>query len=705
MKKNITRRELLERVGKATVAAGVSAVAAEGSGVTEGNLSAHSQRQGRTWLLESPSLKVRIDPLTFAVDVTDKRVNVTWKMLSRSMRDLTLEARGRGDEISLAHREPAVKSIQEGSWKGVSMTPRGAGVEIVILLKSDQVRFRLSPLQGSAVVFAEYPRPLILPRAKTAFSVIPVEEGFLLPGNFAYPVAIGGREMACATGLASSRKLAMPWWGQVNGASSFMALIETPDDATIGVRHPAGGPSRIDTLWLPSLGSIRYPRQATYIFRPRWNYVSMVQFFRRWMQERGEWKTLSEKGRESPRIEELRGAVHINAMSAVNLTSCYHSVCAEKGYTPYYHVNTFATIAKWMQNLKKEYHVDRAVLQLYGWSVRGADHTWPDCLPPNQDAGGVEGLRALIRTIHDLGYQFWLHVDFNDLYQLAPSFSPSLLVKEKDGSWPPTAPWAGGPSFHLCPLEAMRFIVRDVADGYNGSPGILELGADGVYLDTYPLDFECFDPKHRLTRSEARKEMIRQFRYLASKGLQTSVEDWDWYTAPYITDLWGHPGFLFEKKSPHHPLGVPVPLFSLAFHDCILLGFPPDRWLELSWLPHSTAFLYGLLWGGMLNMPLHWAPYDPLYGYSAYLTDKSPQATAEIQEELVMWKLARCVAFDQMTDHRILSPNAEIQESTFSSGVHVWVNFASHQYRITGCDGINPGIQEVRLPTRWVGTD
>ncbi len=663
---------------------------------------------GPDWILEGPNLRVVVHKDTMAVNVTDKVTHTTWKMSDDGKHDLTIKSGGALHDFSMAGVDVVITPTRRDQWKGIAVRYASLPVKLEILLepKLDEVAFRLLPTQGDRIVFAAYPRPFSLPQNPESISICPIEEGFLLPGNFPFPVSVGNKGMATAIGFEKYEKLSMPWWGQVQGPSSVMALIKTPYDATMYLRHPAGGPTELNTLWLPSLGFMHYPRKVVYIFRPHWNYVSMVEYFRHWMQQHGEWRTLAEKARANPKINGFRGAVHINAMPVVNIVGPVHITGqpeAESVPKGYHHVDTFRTVARWMDTVKKEYGIDRAVLQLYGWSVDGADNMHPDNLPPNQEAGGVAGLDELSREVHALGYQLWLHVDFNDIYEAAPSFNPRLLIKEEDGDWPHVDAWAGGPSSHLCPLEAMYFLKRNLTKGYDGAPGILSMTkVDGLFLDTYPVDFECFDPAHKMTRSEDREAMIRQFQYVADHNLESSVEVWDWYTVPYETDLWStqFAGYPFPRDA-NHLEGIPVPLFNLAFHDCLLIGFNPNRERFYHFLSPRTVFLYGLLYGDMLNLSLENTVYDPVAGNSIYLINHSSIAEDALKTELLMTRLHRCVAFDQMTNYQMSVSDPSVQESTFSSGAKVRVNFKTDEYQITGCSGISSTEHRLNLPDSW----
>ncbi len=648
-------------------------------------------RQG-LWLLHSRRLRITFAPHSLTVTVRELH-GCTWKMQPNGAHDLQIRLHGALRWLRL--RPAAVVPVRVGSWQGIEVRPLHAGLRIQLLLlrAKDELRFRLIPAPGNPVIALQYPRPFLLPASASSYSVVPIQEGFLLPGNYPQALRIGSWQQGGVLGLQMAyQKLSMPWWGQVNGHSAVMAFMNTPDDATIRLRHAPGGPSRLSTLWLPSLGKLRYPREVTYIFRRHWGYVAMVRWFRHWMRHHVAWRILAQKAQRIPALHHFPGAVHINAMGVVHLSTAHYD-----------HINSFTQIGDWLQQARNKYGLRQAVFQLYGWSAHGADNSWPDSLPPNSAAGGVHGLQALGRLTHQLGFQFWLHVDFDDIYANGKDFSPRILIRDQNGHWPRVAAWAGGRSSYISIAQAMPFIVRDMQRGYDGSPGIVHLGPpDGVFLDTYPTDFETFGPPS-ISRSQWRRILLHQLRYFSGLGLEISVEGSEWYAMPYVDDLWSTQLAGFPAYTPklRYGFGIPVPLFNLAFHDMVLIGFAVNRKQYYPLASPRTLFLYGLLWGDMLNIPLNHSRYVPVSGNSVYLTDTSPRAQTIIRQELLLARLGRCLGFSRMLNHRFLGRSFELQETTFSSGVSVWANLGNGQFRIRGCPAISARLRVAKVPATW----
>jgi len=90
-------------------------------------------------------------------------------------------------------------------------------------------------------------------------------------------------------------------------------------------------------------------------------------------------------------------------------------------------------------------------------------------------------------------------------------------------------------------------------------------------------------------------------------------------------------------------------------------------------------FLYALLWGAQssLNLPM-------------------PSTQERVDDALLLAKLHRAVGWDRMTDHRFLSDDYQVQETTFSSGAKVWVDFKQKRYKITAVSGIEPVERHAR---------
>ena len=127
-------------------------------------------------------------------------------------------------------------------------------------------------------------------------------------------------------------------------------------------------------------------------------------------------------------------------------------------------------------------------------------------------------------------------------------------------------------------------------------------------------------------------------------------------------------------QSPGTPReGIPVPLFNLVYHDCVIEPWMMDR------LGDEDLMLYALLNGG--------APY--LIRDGAYAnTDGSfsEGVELELRESIrrcqVVSELHEKVAKCELVRHELLDDAGQKQRSVFSDGTIVSVDFSSGEYQI-----------------------
>ena len=120
--------------------------------------------------------------------------------------------------------------------------------------------------------------------------------------------------------------------------------------------------------------------------------------------------------------------------------------------------------------------------------------------------------------------------------------------------------------------------------------------------------------------------------------------------------------------------GIPVPLFNLVYHDCVI-----EPWMMDKLSDTEDLMLYALLNGG--------APY--LIRDGAYAnTDGSfsEGAALEMKENIrrceVVAGLHEKVAKCEMVKHELLDDTGMKQRTTFSDGTTVTVDFAANHYEI-----------------------
>ena len=122
-----------------------------------------------------------------------------------------------------------------------------------------------------------------------------------------------------------------------------------------------------------------------------------------------------------------------------------------------------------------------------------------------------------------------------------------------------------------------------------------QIHLDGAYLDVFTCNEgdECYNPRHRMTRRECYDYRARCFDYLMSKGILPSSEEVsDWSVRSLVFCHYAPYDFMLRKPgSPKY--GIPIPLFNLVYHDCLI-----EPWMMEKIDDTEDYMLYALLNGG-----------------------------------------------------------------------------------------------------------
>ena len=412
-----------------------------------------------------------------------------------------------------------------------------------------------------------------------------------------------------------------------------------------------------------------YRRCLEYTFLNNCDYNDLCKVYRNYVKEHGLFTSLEEKAARVPSVNDLIGCsfVHCGIKTNVNPKSdFYDPENPEKNNF----ITTFAAREKEVENLY-QLGVRKMYLHLDGWAEPGYDNHHPDYLPACIEAGGWEGMKSLVDTMHRLGFMFGIHDQYRDYYLDAPTFDPAYATMLPDGTYPQHARWAGGPQTYLCGTQAPYYVRRNFTE-------ILSHGIklDGTYLDVFTCNEgdECANPLHRMTRKECYEFRKSCFDWLLSKGILSSSEE--------VSD-WSMQSLVFCHYAPYHFMlqapgtpkdGIPVPLFNLVYHDCVI-----EPWMMDKLSDTEDLMLYALLNGG--------APY--LIRDGAYAnTDGSfsEGAALEMKENIrrceVVAGLHEKVAKCEMVKHELLDDTGMKQRTTFSDGTTVTVDFAANHYEI-----------------------
>ena len=502
-----------------------------------------------------------------------------------------------------------------------------------------------------------WPGPMKFEEARSDwYTLVNYEQGIRIPNN--WPVATSKCAFAGFLGTAGAY---MPWFAQVKEGQGLLSICETPWNAAFDIDHPENGPyTHMSVHWEPSLGSMR-ERRILRMELVEGDHNDVCKAYRRYAEETGRLVTLKEKAVRQPSIYQMIGScfVHTGIKTKVQPNSDFFDP-ENPGKND--HLTTFASREAQIKAIH-EAGVSKLYLHLDGWADPGYDNNHPDYFPIGKEAGGRDGMKSLADTVRGLGYMFGIHDQYRDFYESAESFSEDLACRLPDGSIPRHRRWAGGPQSYLCASQAPYFVRRNfehlLAEG-------IEL--DGAYLDVFTCNEgdECDNPRHRMTRQDCQRYREECFRYLLSKNILPSSEEVnDWAMRSLVFCHYAPYDFMLaEPGSPKR--GIPVPLFNLVYHDCVVEPWMMDKVSE-----SEDYMLYALENGG--------APYlirDAAYPNIDGAFEGIPVSLLEAAERCrTVQDLHEKVGMAEMLRCEFLADDGHIQRTVFEGGVSVTVDF------------------------------
>jgi hypothetical protein len=633
-------------------------------------LAAATHVDGR-WVFENRVLRVSVAETTGACEVLDRRCGRVWRQANmakgfvvKGVEPLAAPAQGVGIRLEYAR-------------------PKNSPLALVIRLSLPSDRADLScHIAGHAQAEmgdVALPAPFVLD-APEGVLVVPHQSGLLFRVD---ELEWHGRTLG---GM-----LTMPWCGAADLATGqgHMTILETPDDATLrGVKVPAGNRAVLaaQTVFQAQKGKLGYTRRLLYHFADRGGYVALAKRYRAYAKQKGLVKTLAEKRKERPNIDRLVGAVNI------------------------YAGGDFGTMAE-----LKRMGIDRALVSGFG---------------PRH-----------IRKINAWGYLTTRYDIYTDLYE--PGTPPSKwerctgftfpddVIKRADGSnqvgWCPVPNTTTGkpdPSYVICWTCGLRTLREKMPRR------LAEYPLTAYFLDctTSARLYECYDPRHPLTRTTDRETRTAQFAYLSQDlGLVVGSEagrDWAVPVADYFEGIMSTATWFAAPQELH---GLPfepiasnpryeeyatnparrVPLFQLVYGDCA----------ETTWWWGDNSHRMLNLWDQKdllqmihASMPM-WILWTPQQGLFWSNTDRF----RECYEHVCRWR--RAVGYSEMIGHERLTKDGLVQRSSFANGASVTVNFAraprrladgtqlpSRSFLIRGNPGQLPGLpvgKPVQVRADW----
>jgi hypothetical protein len=146
-----------------------------------------------------------------------------------------------------------------------------------------------------------WPAPFV--STKGQLLILPVNEGISYPVDDASLPSMHYH-------LCGGHGLCMPWYGTTDGTAGWMAIVETADDAAVGIPR-RNGLLNLVPEWQPQLGNFGPERVIRYIIFKTGGHVAMAKRYREHAQATGLFKTLAEKRKTIPAVDLLVGAVNV----------------------------------------------------------------------------------------------------------------------------------------------------------------------------------------------------------------------------------------------------------------------------------------------------------------------------------------------------------------------------------------------------------
>jgi hypothetical protein len=585
-------------------------------------------------LISNAVLSVAFNTSNATFLVEDLRSGNTWRQKVASNRIVVKGATIRTGEI-----DSTLFDVVSGLELSLSAKLDPSLPELVLSLSG----------QGECPSSIPFPHPFL--GEPGDYLVVPMNEGISYPiDDTSIPamhlVAYGGHGIC------------MAFFGITGAGRGQMAILETPDDASIRIER-LDGLLTIEPEWDPQLGQFGYMRRLRYVFFNEGGHVAMAKRYRAHAKQAGLFKTLAKKRKDNPNVDRLVGAANV---------WCW----------------------------------DRDAVGIVGeMQAAGIERIlWSNQQPPEP----LKALNALgvLTSRYDIYQDVMAPTNFSRLRWLHPDWTtnawPDDIIVDRSGNW--IKGWGvesrDGPLIPcgvLCDKFGPQFARERVPEDLAAHPYLCR------FIDTTtaaPWN-ECYSPLHRMTRSESRKWKMGLLRYISKDiKLVTGSETGHDAAVPFVhyfegmmslgpyrvpdagrgmAEIWTNVPELVAKFQ----LGQKyrLPLWELVYHDCVV------------------AHWY---WGDYNNkLPALWDKRDlfnALYGVPPMLMfDRKSWETGKarfVQSYQNTCPQVRRVGYQEMTDHRFLSSDRNVQQTMFANGLSLVVNFGDTAFQLSDSKIVRP---------------
>lgn len=647
------------------------------------SLSAQVSSAENKYVLESTLLRAHFDPQDGGLAIWDKRSDQWYRSVKPE--DATTDYK-----VSVLHHSSMQLSAR--------LMVGGNRFKVHWSFKDDATltcRIYGDTKQRIAAPGFAYPHPMSMV-VKDSYLVVPESGGFLYQAdgstmhpelkkkeNLFYEMYKHGHAMMAMVGITDLTQ-GLVYVFDTPADSGFR--LEKFDDPALGSGYAPG------VIWRSEKGEWGYARKAYIHVSNEGGFVSLAKFYRRWLIDRGDYKSLREKAKERPKLDQMIGAPH------TWITSIKHT-------------RTTNLIDDFKRN-----GIDKFVIKGNTFGEFPQYHEKGSMVEVNYDAHD-----AFIKRANSHGYLVGKYMTYSSIRPFEKDEPWSSLfwrfdmlrddnyldysgIMKADGTR--MLGWQNQ-GVRVCERFGMDEIIPEHMNYYKE----YFMRHDAMFFDVEGAlaHYECYDPDHPMTRSdnvEARKERARYFRdfnpewvtgtedgssdymlqyYDWIEGPPTSERFSDWKSkrrdkqSPYYMGTWNrdedrnapilYQPCLSDPQMTNNSLNpqTRIPLYELVHGDQIVTvcrwEYPNNKMTDV-W---KLKDLRNMLWGT-----------PPAYGLTGELWEEQKEQLIDSIKTVCSW--VEKIAYDEMTDFEYLTEDKFVQKSTFSSGKSIIVNFGNKRF-------------------------
>jgi hypothetical protein len=615
--------------------------------IREGNVADWQADVPQTVTMQNEYLSVSLDTRKVLLTVLDKRNQQEW-----TQRVYVEEGAIKSLKQSDRHIETDFMHFPSGIFFDLRLELQPERAEVLVTLDG-------AGEQTAAILF---PHPFVT-NAGT-YLVIPMNEGISFP--------VDDRDAEEFRLIAyGGHGICMGFWGVTDGNAGQMAILETPDDAAIRMKRIA---ERLCIVpeWDSQKGQFGYARKIRYVFFDQGGHVAIAKRYREHAKQQGLLKTLKQKRAENPHVDLLVGAVNVWNWDGDPIVQ--------------------------IQAMKSQ-GIERIL-----WSRRST----PEQITAMNEMEFVLSSRYDIFQDSMNPENFpklnWIHADWTSegwpddiMLDANGHWRRGWEVKGKDGQWYPCGV--------LCDRQALKYACERVPQDLATHP------YRSRFIDTTTASpwRECYHPDHAMTRTESKYWKMELLRYMSEEmNLVTGSETGHDAAVPYV--------HYFEGMMSLGPYRVPdagrnmsqiweevpervstyqvghayrLPLWELVYHDCVV-----SQWY---WGDYNNKLpsiwdkrdLFNLLYGT-----------PPMFLYTKAFWEENKERFA--RSYATICPTVRRIGYEEMVDHRFLTADRGVQQTVFSDGTVITVNFSDTAHTLIGGEVVE-GMGYHIGKKEWVG--